>query len=103
MEVHGNCGAEVRLVYRGEVMNLHDRVSQVRSKAELVEFVAALAEDLATNRDGWENGTVDRFLAALASWLDDSDGYYRNQGRPVPVEPSWWDIAEMLIAAKTYE
>jgi hypothetical protein len=84
-------------------MKLHERVSQVRNKAELVEFVRALAEDLTTNRESWENPTLERYLEALASWLEDSEGYYRNQGRPVPTEPSWRDVAEMLMAAKMYE
>lgn len=84
-------------------MKLHGRVGNIGSKAELVEFVRALADDLSMNRDGWENPTLETYLAALASWLEDSDGYYRNQGRPVPVEPSWRDVAEMLMAAKMYE
>jgi hypothetical protein len=84
-------------------MKLHERVAHVGSKAELVEFVRALAEDLSENRDGWENPTLETYLAALASWVEDSEGYYRNQGRAVPVEPSWRDVAEMLMAATMYE
>lgn len=84
-------------------MKLHEHVSHVHKKAELVEFIRALANDLATNRERWENRTLDTYLEALSSWLEDSDGYYRNQGRPIPAEPSWRDIAEMLMAASMYE
>ena len=77
-------------------VKLHERVAQVRSKTELVEFVRALAEDLSEEREGWENPTLETYLAALASWFEDSDGYYRNQGRPVSVEPSWRDVADDL-------
>ena len=84
-------------------MKLHEHVSHVQKKAELVEFIRALANDLASNRGRWENPTLDTYLAALSSWLEDSDGYYRNQGRPIPAEPSWRDIAEMLMAASMYE
>jgi hypothetical protein len=84
-------------------MKLHERVGQIATKAELVEFVRALAEDLTANRERWENPTLDRYLDALAAWLEDSDGYYRNQGRPVPAEPSWRDVADMLMAASIYE
>jgi len=42
-------------------------------------------------------------LEALAGWIDDSDGYYVNQGKPVPTAPSWKNVAEMLIAARIYE
>jgi hypothetical protein len=84
-------------------MKIHEYVSQVGNKADLVEFVRALANDLTTNREEWENPTLEMYLVALASWLEDSDGYYRNQGRPVPVDPSWRDVAEMLMAARIYE
>jgi hypothetical protein len=84
-------------------MKLYERVSIVGSKAELIEFVRALADDLTKDNPGWENPTLESYLAALASWLEDSDGYYRNQGRQVPSEPSWRDVAEMLMAAKMYE
>lgn len=84
-------------------MELHERVAGIKSKTDLVEFVEALAKDLRANPTAWENATLERYLAALASWLEDSDGYYRNQSRPIPVTPSWRDVAEMLIAAKMYE
>jgi len=70
---------------------------------DLVTFIQELAEDLNRNGTSWENPTLDRFLAALASWLEDSSAYYENQGRPVPETPSWRDVAEMLMAAKMYE
>lgn len=78
-------------------------MERVNSKGDLVEFVRVLANDLTTNKASWENTTLERYLAALASWLEDSDGFYRNQGRPVPEQPSWRDVADMLIAAKMYE
>ena len=71
--------------------------------SELVDFVRALYEDLTADREGWENPTLETSLTALASWLEDSDGYYVNHGRPVPAEPSWQTVAEMLIAARRYE
>jgi hypothetical protein len=84
-------------------MKLHEQVATVESKADLIEFVRALADELKTNRDSWENPTLDAYLIALASWLEDSDRYYRNQGRPIPKAPAWRDVAEMLMAAKMYE
>ena len=85
------------------MMKLHERVAGIRSKADLVEFVRALSEDLRAKPEDWENRTLERYLSALASWLEDSDGYYKNQGRAVPVSPSWQNVAEILIAAKIYE
>lgn len=85
------------------MMKLHEQVSHVQSKDDLVAFVRALSQDLATNCGSWENQTLDSYLSALASWLEDSEGFYKNQGRPVPQTPTWRDIADMLMAAKMYE
>lgn len=59
--------------------------------------------DLQAKPATWENATLDRYLSALERWLEDADGYYRNQGRNVPSNPTWRDVAEMLIAATMYE
>jgi hypothetical protein len=75
----------------------------IRSKADLAEFVLALATDLQATPEAWENSTLEGYLSALASWREDSDGYDQNQGRPVPVSPSWRDVADMLIGATMYE
>ena len=84
-------------------MKTHERVAGIKSKADLVEFVRALGDDLQAKPEAWENATLERYLSALASWLEDSAGYYQNQGRAVPVSPSWRDVAEMLMAATMYE
>jgi hypothetical protein len=80
-----------------------ERVAGIKSKGDLVEFVRSLRDDLQTEPGAWENATLERYLSALASWLEDSGGYYQNQGRDIPVSPSWRDVAEMLMAAKMYE
>jgi hypothetical protein len=51
---------------------------------------------------GWENNTPDRYLEALAAWLDDCPGYYANQRMPVPSD-SWSVLLDALEAAKSYE
>jgi hypothetical protein len=84
-------------------MEIHEMVDGIQSKADLVAFVHALTRDLQSRRADWENDTLERYLSALARWLEDSDGYYRNQGREIPVTPTWRNFADMLIAAKMYE
>lgn len=84
-------------------MELNDMVDSIRGKRDLVAFVYALAQDLKSRPEEWENSTLEEFLSAFARWLTDSDGYYRNKGIAVPVEPAWKNIGEMLIAAKYYE
>lgn len=84
-------------------MELHDQVQRVQTKADLVAFIRALVDDHERQGARWENGTLPRYLDALASWMEDSEGYYRNQGRTAPLQPSWRDVAEMLCAAVIYE
>jgi hypothetical protein len=59
-------------------VNLHEQVDLVKSKADLVAFVRALLSELDTNGANWENATLPTYLEALAGWIEDSDGYYRN-------------------------
>lgn len=103
MEIHGDSRASAWLVNKGEMMELHTKVASIASKSDLTTFINELAADLEANPQRWENSTLDRYLRALASWVDDSDGFYTNQGRAVPVNPSWRDVAEMLMAASMYE
>jgi hypothetical protein len=87
----------------GFTMKLHDMVASIRSKDDLATFVSALAQDVQSRPEDWENDTLFRFLSALSRWLTDSDVYYLDQGAPLPSDPTWKNIAEMLIAAKIYE
>ncbi len=84
-------------------MKPHEKVVGINSKSDLIEFVRALGDDLQANPGSWENSTLERYLSALERWLDDSDGYYRNQGRDIPTSPAWRDVGEMLMAATMYE
>src|SRR5262245_43645736 len=103
LEVHGHFRTAKRLVYPSKAMNLHEQIALVDSKQALAIFVESLRDDLRHNPASWENSTLERFLGALASWIEDSDGYYRNRGESVPTAPSWRNVAEMLAAARIYE
>jgi hypothetical protein len=84
-------------------MALAEYKNSVCSREDFVVFVKALSKDLRDNPATWENGTLERFLEALAAWIEDMDGYYLNQGKPVPQQPDWKVAADMLMAAKVYE
>jgi hypothetical protein len=84
-------------------MTLDERHESVRSRDDLVEFVKALREDLRDNPECWENADLERFLEALGAWVKDMDGYYRSQGKPVPQQPDWKVVADMLMGASIYE
>jgi hypothetical protein len=73
-----------------------EQVSAVRSADDLVAVVRRMHEDLHDKGEQeWENGTLDRFLEALAAVTEDR----AFDGR----EPSWADVADLLVGATGYE
>jgi hypothetical protein len=52
----------------------------------------------------WRNDTAYRFLQAMAGWLADAEGFYKNLNDGTdPDQPSWPLFADMLQAATEYE
>jgi hypothetical protein len=84
-------------------MKAFEKIKEIKTKKELVSFVCALSQDYYNNPKSWQNNDVGAFLKAIAAWFEDMEGYYLNQGLPVPEKTDWEMIANMLIAAKTYE
>lgn len=75
----------------------------VRHKDRLTAVVRGLVADWAGGPPAnWENVTVPDYLEALASWLEDCDGYYANRGVAVP--GNGWEVAAAAVqAAAVYE
>lgn len=84
-------------------MNTLEAASHVQDKESFIAFLEALASYCKSQKQEIENQSVDTFLAGVASWLEDSPGFYTNQGRPTPVIEDWRPIAEMLAAGLYYE
>jgi len=84
-------------------MELHQQAASVGTKESLVEFVAALRQDLENNPSHWENVTLDQFLTAMESWIADMDQYYKNTGQEPPANPTWKTFADILYASRIYE
>lgn len=80
-----------------------DKTSFVYTREDLAVFVHELAHDLRTKPQDWENATLPAYLEAMAAWIEDAEGYYVGAGQPVPQQPSWQNLAEILLAAKHYE
>ena len=84
-------------------MKLHERANCIRSREDLVIFIRALKDDLRDHSQSWENADLGRFLEALSAWIEDMDGYYLGKRQPVPEQPDWKFLGEMLLAARIYE
>ena len=68
----------------------------MKQREDVVEAIRKLLLDLKTNPDDWENPTLERYLDAMAGWLE---GY----GKKYNPTPSWEFIIQMLEASKIYE
>ena len=66
-------------------------------------YIGALRDEYRCNPDSWENNDLERFLDALASWVEDSPGYWANMGQAEPEHPDWSWVALALRAASGYE
>jgi hypothetical protein len=84
-------------------MELDERLVNIKRRRDLAQFVNAMAEDLREHPDSWENPSLDRFLDALAAYIDSVDRAYANTGRAFSESQPWMLFAEFLLAAKSYE
>ncbi|MFF9166474.1 MULTISPECIES: hypothetical protein [unclassified Streptomyces] len=76
---------------------------RVASREDLAAFVRSLRRSHAEDGGSWENADLRSFLEALAAWVDDADGWYRNTGRELPSAGDWTFFARALQAATMYE
>ena len=73
------------------------------NRNDFVTFLRQQVEDYQNNRGNWENQSVDAFLEAMASWIEDMDGYYINMNLPIPQDVDWNTFSDIIIGGKVYE
>lgn len=84
-------------------MTLTERAQSIRSSEDFVAFLEALSADFATGRGRWTNADLPSFLEAMAAWSQDMDGFYASTGEDLTKVSPWRVMADMLMAARTYE
>lgn len=84
-------------------MNDTKKTRPINSREDFIHFVYELSKSFQEDPESWGNRDIRSFLEALAAWVEDMDGYYLNQGLPVPERPDWRNVADMLLAARIYE
>ncbi len=84
-------------------MTLLDASRTVQSHAALASFLEQLCNDFRTNPETWQNANLASFLAAMAAWAQDSDGYYANRGESADAVSPWRVLTDILMAARIYE
>jgi hypothetical protein len=74
---------------------LKDVLAEPATLDDVIATLHELIADLGAKPDGWENPTLERYLEALAAWLQSQ--------RSVGDTPSWRLLVTALEAAKIYE
>jgi len=76
----------------------------VQSREALAEFIRMLSELYKTERSQFVNRELGSYLEAMSGWVEDMDGYYKNNNVAFDGESASWRIfADILLAASMYE
>ncbi|GAB3961132.1 hypothetical protein GCM10029978_012480 [Actinoallomurus acanthiterrae] len=74
----------------------------VSSCGDLVLYVRRLHAAITAGEEV-ENSTLDRFLEALAAWIEGCPRFFEQEGCEAPAGASWSFVAHSLSAALIYE
>lgn len=81
-----------------------DACNAIASRADMAKFIEALRQDLTDDPTSWENRTLPDFLEAMAAYVADLDGFYRNNLPGADAEQATWRaFAHILAGASVYE
>jgi putative addiction module component (TIGR02574 family) len=76
----------------------------VQTRDQFIDYLFCLMDDFDGIGNQWHNQDIYTFFQAMAAWLNDGAGYYRNANPSIDVEqPSWQLFADTLSAASVYE
>lgn len=84
-------------------MHLHESINTIQTKEEFIEFLSLMIKDKEISSEEWENKSITEYLAGMASWVEDMDGYYNNMNLQMPRDIDWKFIATLLYVGKIYE
>lgn len=82
---------------------MFNRINNIKSKEELIDFLNFLSKDRYKKKDEWENNTIEDYLASISSWIEDMEGYYENNNLPIPNNENWNFVATLFYVGKIYE
>lgn len=83
-----------------ESFHIDNKIEKIETKEHLADFVLYLRN---THPASWPNSNLDVFLEAMEAFIRSIDKYYENNGKEVPIQPKWKDIANILYAASIYD
>lgn len=84
----------------GRFANVTDEALEgVDGPEKLAAVIEAMLDDLVAAGDEWENGTLPRYLEALAAFIPSKFEHPQK----LPVALTWRHLAHALVAATGYE
>lgn len=88
-----------------EMMIDRRKLAEIKTREEFVDFMTAFVQSI-RGGESIENNTVDSYLEAMTSWVEDMGGYYENIGIANEVRldtMNWRVLADIVVAATMYE
>jgi len=77
-------------------MDIEDTLNSINTKKDFENFLKLFQENLSSKRGDWENNDLESYIEAIYGYVYDlNDKQLSN--------PSWQLLAEILLAARTYE
>jgi len=83
--------------------NYNELIEKLETKKDFIELVHLLIADFRSKQSEWTNDNLLDYLTGIASWTEDSDGYFENMKLGQPKDVDWKMLAMVLVAAKIYE
>ena len=71
-------------------------LGSIKTREDFLKFMKLFISTL-------DDRPTEYYLEALAGWVNDMDGYYKNAEKAVPDDINWDFIATMLYAGSIYE
>ena len=82
---------------------MYKLLEEINNKEDFQIFLNSLKTDFNLNSEKWENRTIDSYLDAIQSWINDMDGYYINTNKRLPKDINWNFLATLFYVGKIYE
>lgn len=79
-------------------MDLYSKAESSNAKKDFIELLSLLRKDFVDNKESWENQSIDMFLGAIKSWIEDYSGEDINWE-----QLNWKSVSAMFYMGKIYE
>ena len=85
--------------------DFHPIIEDISGKEDFLSFLGKFISDYKENPEAWDNKTLINYLEGIEGWVEDMEGYYKNNNlnHVDLVNINWRVFADILSAARIYE